>query len=68
MSTVRRNLMSSAGYTPYCGNERCFLNMPRTRFTGSQFACDCGWRSTFEAEFIDRYKAKWHAKPEARAC
>ncbi len=59
MSIVRENLMNKPGYTPYCGNERC-PDMPRTRFDGEQFVCPCcGWRSSFEEEFIDAYKAKW---------
>ena len=59
MSTVRDNLMSRQGYTPYCGNIECRRGMPRTRFNGQQFVCGCGWCSSFEAEFIAAYKAKW---------
>jgi hypothetical protein len=57
MSTVRENLLTRRGYTPYCGNQRCLFRMPRTIFNGTQFACQCGWRSSFEPEFIERYKA-----------
>lgn len=59
MSIVRENLMTRKGYTPYCGNEKCRFDMPRTHFIKGQFECACGWRSQFEAEFIAEYKAKW---------
>ena len=60
MSIVRDNLMSRPGYTPYCGAaEHCMFGMPRTRFDGEQFVCRCGWRSSFEPEFIAEYKKKW---------
>lgn len=59
MSIVRGNLMSRPGYTPYCGNMGCRLGMPRTHFNGQQFVCGCGWKSSFEPEFITAYKAKW---------
>jgi rubredoxin len=59
MSLVRHNLMTRQGYSPYCGGERC-RTMPRTRFDGEQFVCPtCGWRSSFEPEFIAAYKAHW---------
>lgn len=55
MTTVRNNLMSIKGYSPYCGG--CCHRMPRTIFDGEQFLCpDCGWRSTFPEEFIREYK------------
>lgn len=57
MSVVRGNLLNRLHYTPYCGGERCMHGMPRTAFDGSQFACRCGWRSGFEPEFIERYRA-----------
>lgn len=60
MSIVRDNLMNERGYTPYCGAEKCDLHWPRTRFNGSQFACRCGFETTFEPEFIAAYKAKWN--------
>lgn len=63
MSIVRNNLMTRPGYAPYCGAEKCGATWPRTRFNGSQFQCVCGWKSSFEPEFIDEYKAKW-AKPQ----
>lgn len=59
MSIVRDNLMTQPGYTPYCGGDDCTLRWPRTRFDGKQFACSCGWHTTFEDEFIESYKAKW---------
>lgn len=59
MSTVRENLMTRPGYSPYCGGERC-RTMPRTHWTGEQFKCThCGWVSAFPADFIAEYKAKW---------
>jgi hypothetical protein len=58
MSTVRRNLLNELGYTPYCGNDGCYWRWPRTKFDGAQFVCRCGWRSGFEAEFIETYKAR----------
>ncbi len=57
-SIVRSNLMERPGYSPYCGNEACELRMPRSRWDGEQFKCSCGWRSSFDADFIARYKAK----------
>lgn len=57
-SIVRKNLMTRPGYTPYCGAGDCRFRMPRTDFDGEQFVCLCGWRSGFEAEFIEDYKAK----------
>lgn len=58
MSTVRDNLLNRPGYTPYCGSENCRLRMPRTWFNGEQFQCGCGWKSGFEAAFIEQYKQK----------
>jgi hypothetical protein len=65
LSTVRRNLLAQPRYTPYCGAERCYLRWPRTTFNGSQFECRCGWKSTFEAEFIEEYRAAQTAMLEA---
>ena len=63
MSIVRNNLMTRPGYAPYCGNANC-STMPRAPFNGQQFECRCcGWKSSFEPEFIAEYKAKW-AKPQ----
>lgn len=59
MSLIRNNLMTRHGYSPYCGSEKCIAGMPRTSFNGEQFACRCGWKSGFDAEFIAQYKAKW---------
>lgn len=51
--------MNKPGYTPYCGNENC-EDMPRTWFWKGQFVCPvCGWRSSFEEEFINKWKEKW---------
>ncbi len=59
MSTVRDNLMTREGYSPYCGNIHC-STMPRTSWTGKQFKCgSCGWVSSFPPDFIAEYKAKW---------
>jgi hypothetical protein len=58
MSIVRDNILNRPGYTPYCGGAG-MCGMPRTEFDGEQFKCPhCGWRSGFEAEFIERYKAR----------
>jgi predicted RNA-binding Zn-ribbon protein involved in translation (DUF1610 family) len=56
---VRINLFNDKWYTPYCGNvTKC--SMPRTTFDGEQFVCpECGWKSSFPSEFIQKYKAKW---------
>lgn len=65
VSIVRQNLMERPDYTPYCGNVECMLRMPRTHFDGEQFACHCGWRSSFESEFIDKYKSSKPLEREA---
>lgn len=63
MSIVRENLMTRPGYAPYCGGDRCPQRNPRARFNGEQFCCSaCGWKSSFEPEFIAQYKAKWSKK------
>jgi hypothetical protein len=54
MSLVRENLLNRLGYVPYCGRDTCFS---RAQFDGEQFKCRCGWRSAFEPEFIEQYKA-----------
>lgn len=59
MNIVRENLMTRKGYTPYCGNKNCRFHMPRTSFIGGQFQCACGWRSSYEPEFIKAYLDKW---------
>lgn len=59
LSLIQNNLMTQAGYSPYCGAERCLYSWPRTRFNGEQFVCRCGWKSNFEMKFIQEYKAKW---------
>lgn len=59
MTIVRSNLMTIEGYSPYCGSITCKY-MPRTKFNGEQFVCPyCGWASSFPADFIKEYKAKW---------
>jgi len=59
MSTVRHNLLTQEHYSPYCGGATC-VRMPRTTFDGEQFKCSCcGWRSQFDAEFIEQYKETW---------
>lgn len=66
MSTVRENLMTREGYSPYCGgamDKDSFCDMPRTVWTGEQFKCPtCKWVSQFPADFIAEYKEKWHSK------
>jgi hypothetical protein len=70
-STVRDNLMTREGYTPYCASELCAprtMNSPdrwlRTNFNGEQFVCPkCNWISKVPKDFIDRYKAKWNLTP-----
>jgi hypothetical protein len=59
MSLIRENLMTRPGYSPYCGSEQCTYRMPRTHFKRGQFECYCGWRSSFDPEFIAAYEAKW---------
>jgi len=58
LSIVRENILTRPGYTPYCGAFHCRFDMPRTSFDGEQFKCSCGWRSAYEPEFIEKYKAK----------
>lgn len=57
MSIVRENLLKRLGYTPYCGAEKCPAHWPRTTFRDGQFHCSCGWQSSFEPGFIEKYKA-----------
>jgi hypothetical protein len=59
LSTVRRNLLTEKGYTPYCGADKCSRGMPRTSFNGSQFECSCGWVSDFPKHFMYHYFQKW---------
>jgi len=61
-SIVRNNLMKKPKYTPYCGRDRCFR---RTRFDGEQFACTCGFRTSFPEAFIDTYTARWASGEKA---
>ncbi|KUY28049.1 hypothetical protein [Elizabethkingia ursingii] len=61
LSIVRENLMTKEGYSPYCGlDAKCPYRWPRTKFNGKQFVCDCGWKSDFPEDFINRYKEKWN--------
>ena len=55
-SIVRRNLLTDKNYTPYCGNDNCKYDLPRTSWNGNQFQCRCGWVSRFPEDFIDKYK------------
>ncbi len=55
-SFVRMNLLTSEGYTPYCGAERCRHSWPRTVFVNGQFHCSCKWKSSFDRAFIQRYE------------
>ncbi|MCB1534892.1 MAG: hypothetical protein KDJ44_09240 [Rhodoblastus sp.] len=64
-SIVRENLMTRPGYTPYCGALNCTHWWPRTQWAGGQFACRCGWRSSFDADFVAAYVVRW-AAVEAR--
>ncbi len=59
MNCVRQNPLTLAGYVPYCGAQECPHDWPRSRWDGSQFRCDCGWRSTLPASFVAEYRAKW---------
>jgi hypothetical protein len=65
VSIVRRNLMNCPGYTPYCGADPCKLRWPRTWFNGTQFQCGCGWRSSFEAAFIEQYSKRLDAAEQS---
>lgn len=59
MDIVRNNLLTRKGYTPYCGNgwNECGYRLPRMTFDGEQFKCKCAYRTNFEPEFIEQYKA-----------
>lgn len=59
MTIIQLTLMNQQGYSPYCGSSSCSAGMPRSKFDGEQFVCQCGWRSQFPADFIAEYKAKW---------
>jgi len=61
-TTVRQNLMTVENYAPYCGNYFCRYNGPRTKWSHehNQFKCNCGFKTEFPQEFIDKYKAKWN--------
>lgn len=56
-SIVRSNLLSQHHYAPYCGKDYCGARWPRMVFNGHQFQCACGYKTTFEPEFIEQYKA-----------
>lgn len=53
---VRNRLLTQPGYLPYCGADNCSLGWSRTSFDGEQFVCGCGWKSSFEDDFIKEYK------------
>lgn len=55
MSIVRENLLSDPKYRPYCGAAKCRHSWPRTSFDGRQFVCKCGWKSTFDNDFMQEY-------------
>ena len=59
---IRENLMNQKDYTPYCGDELCKYHMPRVKWNKGrdQFICSCGWVSSIDIEFIERYKKKWN--------
>jgi hypothetical protein len=59
VNVVRQNLLTQAGYAPYCGAQDCAHDWPRARWDGDQFQCDCGWRSALPASFVAEYRAKW---------
>ena len=54
---VRKNIKSDSSYRPFCGNTIYHWNStPRTEKKGNQFRCpSCGWVSTYEKEFADKY-------------
>lgn len=54
MSIVRDNLMKRADYRPYVGCDHFF----RAQFDGEQFFCACGWKSSFEPEFISAWRTQ----------
>jgi len=56
-STVRRNLLTRPGYSPYCGSKQCSCHWPRAQYdvNRQQFLCDCGWVSEFPADFQAAY-------------
>ncbi|CAB4187999.1 hypothetical protein UFOVP1169_40 [uncultured Caudovirales phage] len=59
MSLVRENLLTRKGYTPYCGGDYSRCRLPRLVFDGDQFKCPhgCGFRTNYDPEFIEQYKA-----------
>ncbi len=61
---VRTNLLEKQGYTPYCGSNNCRHNYPRTKWTGEQFKCPCGFITQFPKEFIESYIKKWNLAQE----
>ena len=60
LTIVRNNLMTREEYQPYCGNFEGGCSLPRANWDGGQFKCpQCGWRSAFPSDFIERYRARW---------
>ena len=58
LSTVRRNLLTWRDYTQFCGKGVfCLKGMPRTKFNGQQFVCECDWVSEHPMEFMLFYRA-----------
>lgn len=51
-NTVRKNMLTRPGYTPYCGAEPCSAGMPRSTWdvNKQQFTCRCGWVSELDRE------------------
>ena len=56
-SIVRMNLLTIAGYTPYCAGDYSVCRLPRLVFDGEQFKCPrCSYRTNFDPVFIHEYK------------
>lgn len=53
MSIVRHNLLTIKDYSPFC--LECSA-MERMKFINNQFQCKCGFRTSFENEFIEELK------------
>lgn len=60
LSIVRQNLIDDKNYRPYCGSMHYGCYQPRTELrTDGQFICpNCKWISSFEDDFVKRYKEK----------
>jgi hypothetical protein len=68
MSIVRHNLLTIKNYSPYCIECRA---MDRMKFINNQFQCKCGYRTSFENEFIEELKKfrgeKWKRQTSKRS-